>query len=81
MLFEITYISFNEPDYVTLQSVINIMAENGAKVTKNGVTMVFSYSCVVPFRKRLLQTENCGCYCLVNLLCMDFFYLNLLKHG
>ena len=43
MLFQITHTYFNEPDYVTLHSVMNKMAKNGAKITKNGVTMVFSY--------------------------------------
>ena len=43
MLFQVTHICFNEPDYVTLHSIMNIMAENGAKVIENGVTMVFSY--------------------------------------
>ena len=34
MLFKITHIWFNEPDCVTLHTVMNIMAENGAKLTK-----------------------------------------------
>ena len=42
MLFEITHIFFNEPDYVTLHTVMNIMAESDAKITKNEITMVFS---------------------------------------
>ena len=33
MLFQITQICFNEPDYVTLHSIMNIMTENGAKMT------------------------------------------------
>ena len=30
---QITQICFNDSDYVTLHSAINIMAENGAKIT------------------------------------------------
>ena len=33
MLFQVTQICFNEPDYVTLHSIMNIMTENGAKMT------------------------------------------------
>ena len=33
MLFEITHICFNEFDYVRLHCIMNIMAENGAKMT------------------------------------------------
>ena len=33
MLFQVTTICFNEPDYITLQSIMNIMTENGAKMT------------------------------------------------
>ena len=34
MLFQITQICFNEPDYVTLRSVMNKMTEHGAKMTQ-----------------------------------------------
>ena len=33
MLFQVTQIRFNEPDYVMLHSIMNIMTENGAKMT------------------------------------------------
>ena len=34
MLFQETQICFNEPDYVTVHSVINIMTANGAKMAE-----------------------------------------------
>ena len=40
MPFHITPICFNEPDYVVLHSVVNIMAEKRTKMTKNGAIMV-----------------------------------------
>ena len=43
MLFQITHICFNEPDFVTLHTVMNIMAESRTKVTKHCIAMVFSY--------------------------------------
>ena len=43
MLLQITHIYFNEPDYDTLHFVMNIMAEKDAKMTENGIIMVFSY--------------------------------------
>ena len=33
MLFQMTPICFNKSDYVTLHSMMNIMIENGAKMT------------------------------------------------
>ena len=33
MMFQIIQICFNESDDVTLQSIMNIMAENGKKIT------------------------------------------------
>ena len=32
--FKKPQMSFNEPDYVTVQTVINIMAANGAKIVQ-----------------------------------------------
>ena len=32
MLFQVTQICFNESDYITLHSLMNIMIENGAKM-------------------------------------------------
>ena len=34
MLFQETQICFNEPDHVTVHSVINIMTANGAKMAE-----------------------------------------------
>ena len=34
MLFQITHTCFNEPDYVTLHSIMNIIAKNGAKTAE-----------------------------------------------
>ena len=34
MLLQITQMYFNEPDYVTVHSVMNIMTKNGTKVTQ-----------------------------------------------
>ena len=33
MLFKKTQMFFNEPDYVTVHSVLNIMTANGAAIT------------------------------------------------
>ena len=33
MLFQVTQICFNESDYITLHSIMNIMTGNGAKMT------------------------------------------------
>ena len=33
MQFQITQVCFNESDYATLHSIMNIMTENGAKMT------------------------------------------------
>ena len=35
MLSQIAQICVNEPDYVRLHSIVNIMTENGAKMTHN----------------------------------------------
>ena len=43
MLFHITHICLNEPDYVTLYSVMNIMAENGATMKENVAIMFFGH--------------------------------------
>ena len=34
MLFQKTQMCFNEPDYVTVRSVMNIMTANGAKIAQ-----------------------------------------------
>ena len=78
MLFQITQICFNEPDYVTLYSVMNIMTKNGAKYV---TIMVLSYYYLVPVRKGLLQAHHDGRCSLVKLLCICFYYLSLLNHG
>ena len=43
MLFQITQICLNEPDYVTLHPVMNMMSGNSAKMTENSIKIVFSY--------------------------------------
>ena len=49
MLFQITHISFIEPDNVTLHSLMNIMAETRARMTKkwrnNGFSLLLSGTC------------------------------------
>ena len=32
MLFQVTTFCFNEPDYITLHTVMNIMTEDGTKM-------------------------------------------------
>ena len=32
MLFQVTTICFNEPDYITLHSIMKIITEDGAKM-------------------------------------------------
>ena len=52
MLFLMTHICVNERDNAMLISVMNKMVEIGAKVTKNGAIMVFSYYYVVHVETR-----------------------------
>ena len=61
MLFQITQICFNESDYVTLLSVMNMMTENGA-------IMMHYYLALV--RKGLLQAHHYRCCNLAKLLCI-----------
>ena len=82
MLFQVTTICFNEPDYITLHSIMNIMKENGGKMNPENVTiMVLSYYYLANVRKGLLQ-EHYDRFCtLVKLLSIYFCYSNLLNHG
>ena len=82
MLSQITQICFNEPDYVTLHSIMNIMTENSAKneakhAAINGLKLLLSGTC----QKRVITSTPCPCFSLVKLLCTYFCYLNLLNHG
>ena len=77
MLFKKTQMFFNEPDYVTVHSVLNIMTANGATITaQKNASIVFNL-----VRKALLQTHNDTCCGLVKLLYLYFCYLILLNHG
>ena len=78
MLLQITQICFNEPDYVTLYSAMNIMTKNGAK---NVTIMVLTYYYLLPVGKGLLQAHHDRRCSLVKLLCIYFYYLSLLNHG
>ena len=82
MLFQVTKICFNEPDYITLHSVMNIVTEHDAKMTyKMPQIMVLSYCYMAHVRKGLLQ-EHIDRFCsLVKLLNIYYCYLNLLNHG
>ena len=43
MLFKKTQMFFNEPDYVTVHSALNIMTANGATITaQKNATIVFN---------------------------------------
>ena len=79
MLFQLTHICLTEPDYVTIHYVLNVMADDGAKITKNGTITVFSYQYLVPVRKGLSQTHHDRCCCLVKLLFIYFCNLELLN--
>ena len=73
---------FNEPDYVTVHSVMNIMTTNGAKMAQKNATLLFlSYYCLPLIGKGLLQAQNEKCCKLVKLLCKYFCYFILLNHG
>ena len=72
---------FNEPDYVTVHSVINIMATNGAKMTRKNATLIFlSYYYLTLVGKELLQAHNDKYCSLVKLLCISLCYFILLNH-
>ena len=62
MLFQITRICFNKSDNVTLQSMMNVMSENGAKMTQNAAIMVLSRYYQVPVRKVILQAHHDRCF-------------------
>ena len=81
MLFQKTQMCFNEPDYVTVHSVINIMTANGAKMVQKNATIMF-LSCYnqVLVEKKLLQAHTDKCCSLVKLLCIHFCYFILLNH-
>ena len=73
---------FNEPDYVTVHSVMNIMTTNGAKMTRKNATLMFlSYYYLALVGKELLQAHNDKYCSLVKLLCISLCYFILLKHG
>ena len=59
-------------DYVTLHSVMNIMAENSDKMKEHRAIIVFSYQYPVPVRKDLLETHHDRCCSLVKYLCLIF---------
>ena len=43
MLFQKFQMFFNEPDYVTVHSVMNIILANGAKIVQKNPTTFLSY--------------------------------------
>ena len=59
MLFQITRICFNKSDFVTLQSMMNVMSKNGAKMTHK---MVLSRYYQVPVRKVILEAHHDRCF-------------------
>ena len=73
---------FNDSDYVTVNSVINIMTANGAKMVQKNATIMF-LNCYyqVLVEEELLQAQKEKCCNLVKLLCIHFCYFNLLNHG
>ena len=81
MLFQVTTVCFNGPHYITLHSVINMMTENGAKMTQNAAIIVLSYYYLSNVRKGLLQAHHDRCCSLVKLLSIYFRYFNLFNHG
>ena len=71
--FKNAQICFNEPDYVTVHSVMNTMTANGAKMAdKNDAIMFLTYYYLLLVGKGLLQAHNDKCYSLVELLCICF---------
>ena len=81
MLFEITQICFNESDYVTLHSVINIMKKRCQNRAYNAAIMVLSYCYLAPVRKGLLQAHHDRCCSAVKLLRIHLCYFSLLNYG
>ena len=81
MLFQKNQMCFNEPDYVTVHSVINIRTANGAKMVQKNATIMF-LSCYyqVLVEKELLQAHTDKCCSLVKSLCIHFCYFILLNH-
>ena len=81
MLFEINQICFNESDYVTLHSVINIMKKRCQNGAYNAAIMVLRYYYLAPVRKGLLQAHHDRCCSAVKLLRMYLCYFSLLNYG
>ena len=78
MLFQKNQMCFNEPDYVTVRFVMNIMTPNRAKMAHK---MFLSYYYLAFVRNGLLQAHNDKCCSLVKLLWIYFCYFILLNHG
>ena len=72
MLLEINQICFNESDYVTLHSVINIMKKRCQNGAYNAAIMVLSYYYLAPVRKGLLQAHHTDV--AVRLSCYVYIY-------
>ena len=81
MLFQKTQMCFNECDYVTVHSVMNIMKANRVKMAHKMPQLFLSYHYLALFGKGLLQAHNDKCCSLGKLLCIYFCYFMLLNHG
>ena len=58
-MFQLFHISFNDPNYVTLDTVMNTKTKNAAKMTKNGVTKVFQLLICGTYQKMVLTNTPC----------------------
>ena len=81
MLFQKTQTCLSEAHYLTVQSAMNIMATNGAKMAQLSAAMFLGCYCLPLVGKGLLQAHNDKCCSLVKLLCIYFCYIILLNHG
>ena len=58
MLFQKTQMCFNEPDYVTVHSVMNIMIANGAKMAQKNHSNVFKLLLSANYWKRVITSTQ-----------------------
>ena len=82
MPFLRTQIYFNEFDYFTVDTAINIMTQNECQNDAKNVTIMFlKYHYLALNGKGSLEADNEKCWSLVKLLCIYFYHFILLNHN
>ena len=72
---------FNEPDYITVYSLMNILTAHCPKGAQNIAIIFLSYFYLSFFGKGLLQANNEKSASLIKLLYINFRNFMLLNHG